>query len=283
MDASLDGDLLDRWWDFADPAGSETRFRRQLAQLPQGSTAHAELRTQIARALGLQQREAEALAELAAVAADGPGGPQVTARLELEHGRVDNSNGRAAQAIPHFQAALAAAEAAEDDFLLVDALHMLAIADAVRSDDWTRAALAVTVTTIDPRAQRWTGSLRNNFGWTLHDRGDFQGALEQFELARETYRANGSVEQQRIADWAVGRALRSLGRYHEALLIQTELLAGPSDGYVEEEVAELLLATGQDDAARPHFTRAAALLADDPWLDEPERLIRLRELGRTSG
>ena len=289
-DARLDGALLDQWWDFADPAASAGRFRAALAELPVGSTAHAELRTQLARALALQRLEAQALAELDVVAAEldaavaaAPDDAQVRARLELERGRVENSNGRSLKAIPHFLAAVEASRRADDGFLLVDAFHMLAIADGERSEEWTRAALSVTETTTDPRVRRWIGSLCNNFGWTLHDRGDFAGALTQFESARGAYYANGSAEQQRVADWAVGRALRSLERYDEALAIQQRLAAGESDGYVDEELAELLLALGRPVEARPHFARAAALLADDPWLDEPQRLARLRALGDEPG
>lgn len=275
----LDGARLDELWDFDDPAASAEKFRVELFRLEPRSTAHAELRTQVARALTLQHLEQEALAELDAVAAEGPLGPQVRARLELERGRVDNSNGRAAAAIPHFEAAAAVAGEAGDDFLVVDALHMLAIADAERSDDWTRQALAATEASTDPRTRRWIGSLRNNFGWTLHDRKDFAGALEQFEGALVANRYTGIAERIQIAEWSVARALRSLGRLDEALAIQRRLAEGPEDGYVSEEMGELLLATGRSDDAAHYFAAAATLLGADPWFDEPERLNRLVRLG----
>ncbi|SDO73841.1 hypothetical protein SAMN04515671_1883 [Nakamurella panacisegetis] len=275
----LDGDRLDQLWDFDDPAESAARFRAELTMTAPGSVAHEELRTQLARALGLLDREAEAVAELDAVEANGPTDPRVRTRLHLERARLHHSNHRAAQSIPQFQAAVTSARAADEDFLLVDALHMLAIADPDNAEHWTRAALAATDRTTDRRTRRWIGALRNNFGWARHDRGDFAGALEEFERARDAYRANGSVEQQRVADWAVGRALRSLGRYDEALAVQTRLGGGEPDGYVEEELGELLLATGAPERARVHFARAADLLAGDPGLDEPDRLERLRALG----
>lgn len=275
----LDGTLLDGLWDFDDPAASVTAFRRALADFDPGSTAHAELRTQLARALGLQHREQEALTELSAVESARPATAQVMARLELERGRIDNSNGRPTAAVPHFEAAAAAARSAGDDFLLVDALHMLAIADAQGSENWTRQALAVAEASADPRVRRWLGTLHNNHGWALHDRGDAAGALAQFEAALAAQRRHGDAERVRIAEWAVARALRSLGRFADALVIQRRLAHGPSDGYVFEELGELLLATGAPAAAAPYFAAAAEVLAGDPWFDEPDRLARLVELG----
>jgi Flp pilus assembly protein TadD len=66
------------------------------------------------------------------------------------------------------------------------------------------------------------------------------------------------------------------------LALQRSLLATiREDGYVSEELGELLLALGRGDEARPHFRRAADLLSQDAWLAErePERLARLRQLG----
>jgi hypothetical protein len=61
-----------------------------------------------------------------------------------------------------------------------------------------------------------------------------------------------------------------------------ELAATDSeDGYVDEELAECLLALNRATEAQPHFLRAAELLSRDAWLaeHEPERLSRLRLLG----
>jgi tetratricopeptide (TPR) repeat protein len=84
----------------------------------------------------------------------------------------------------------------------------------------------------------------------------------------------------------VARCLRSLGRFDEALAIQRALekewaAAGSADGYVFEELAELLEATGGGDEAKPYFRRAAEELGKDAWLakNEPQRLVRLREKG----
>jgi hypothetical protein len=77
-----------------------------------------------------------------------------------------------------------------------------------------------------------------------------------------------------------------LNRTEEALALQRVLLeqhraAGSKDGFVEEEIAECLLALDRPEEAKPHFSAAHELLAEDAWLqrDEPERLERLRRLG----
>ena len=84
----------------------------------------------------------------------------------------------------------------------------------------------------------------------------------------------------------MARCLRSLGRYDEALAIQRALeqewaAAGQADGYVFEEMAELLDATGKPDQAQPYFRRAADELGKDAWFVENEsrRLARLRSRG----
>jgi tetratricopeptide (TPR) repeat protein len=123
-------------------------------------------------------------------------------------------------------------------------------------------------------------------GWTRHERGEFDVALDLFERAVEARREQGDPGTIRIARWSVARCLRSLGRTEEALAaqqgIERELsAAGESDGYVNEEIAECLLALDREAEARAQFARAAELLGKDPWFveREPERLARLRQLG----
>jgi len=55
---------------------------------------------------------------------------------------------------------------------------------------------------------------------------------------------------------------------------------GDTDPYVNEELAECLLALGRPHEAAPHFARAHAALVTDRWVvaSQPGRLERLREL-----
>jgi tetratricopeptide (TPR) repeat protein len=285
VDSSLDPELLDSLWNFDDPIASEQHFRQALSGSVSGSTAGAELTTQLARSLGLQGRFDDATALLDAVAGTGAALPAVVrVRLSLERGRLLNSAGDPAAATGSFRAALVLAESIGEDFLAIDAAHMLAIADRERADEWTDLALRAVTRSADPRTERWAGSLHNNAGWSRHDAGDYAAALAEFEAALAAYTVHGTVEQVRVARWAVARALRSLARFDEALEIQLRLSErGPADGYVEEELAELLLATGRPNDAAQHARAAAELLGADAWFAEyePGRLERLRQLAKS--
>jgi tetratricopeptide (TPR) repeat protein len=116
--------------------------------------------------------------------------------------------------------------------------------------------------------------------------GRYADALAVFEDALKLRREQGKPGPIRIARYAVAKVRRMLGRVTEALTEQEMLLrecelAREPDGYVHEEIAECLLALGDDEEARPHFARAYALLSKDPWfpVEERGRLERMKELG----
>lgn len=233
---------IERAWDFDDPAGSEARFRALLTDAD-GQDALV-LRTQVARALGLQQRYDEAQALLDEVAAAGPG-TEARVRERLERGRVLRSGGDPDRAGPLFAEAAALAGRLLPG-LRIDALHMTALlADSpAERAALTEAALAEARADDDPAARRWVPSLLNNLGMAHHDAGDLTDALAVFEEALAVRRERGEHRETQIATWMVGWALRLLGRDDEALRIQTALRAeleaeGASDPYVDEEIAIL--------------------------------------------
>ncbi|MGN6220193.1 MAG: hypothetical protein ACTHNQ_11865 [Microbacterium sp.] len=193
---------LDELWDFSDPVASEGRLR-QAVDDETDAGVRAELQTQVARALGLQERFAEADATLDAVAIDDDA---VAARAALERGRLRNSAGDPDAAIPYFTAAVDAASRPDLVFLRVDALHMLAIADADQADEWTDAALAALAAVDDPRTLRWRISLHNNTGWRLLDAGRVAEALTAFEAARDAATRWGTPQQLQWADEALVEA-----------------------------------------------------------------------------
>ena len=200
---------LDELWDFSDAASSEARLRH-AAEHETDAAARAEVLTQVARALGLQERFAEADGVLDALT---PDEPAVRVRIALERGRLRNSSGDAAAAVALFRETAAAAASAGLDFLHVDALHMLAIADPAQSGRWTEEALAFLDGVDDPRTLRWRVSLRNNRGWALFDAGDVVEAIAEFERARDAAARWGTRQQLEWADEALAEARASLDAY----------------------------------------------------------------------
>jgi tetratricopeptide (TPR) repeat protein len=216
------------------------------------------------------------------------GSPRPRVRHLLERGSVFNSSGQPERAVPIFLEALRAAEAAGEDGLAVDAAHMLGIcAPASERLEWNHRALALAERSEQPAARRWLASLYNNIGWIHHGAGEYAAALDLFEKALSLREARSQVPETRIARWCVARTLRSMARLDEALSMQRRLAVeleadDQTDGYVDEEIAECLLALGRAREARGSFARAHELLAADQGLAarEPARLERLKKLSR---
>ena len=280
---------FDALWDYSHPDQTEIKFREVLLQIPEDDPAFLELLTQIARAQGLQQKFDKAHQTLDQVERRlGQVALRPRIRYLLERGRVFNSSGQPEQARPFFGQALELAEQISEDSYAVDAIHMLAI--IAPPDD----SLVLNIQAIElaerskqAKARNWLGSLYNNMGWSYHDMGDYASALEIFEKAEAWRRSKGNVSETRIAAWCVARTLRSLNRIEEALSKQMALKdefesAAESDGYVFEEIGECLLALNRPEQARPYFSKAHKILAQDAWLaeQEPERLARLQKLGQ---
>ncbi len=288
------GELIDfrTLWDFSDLAASESKFRELLPQAE--SATHPsyldELLTQIARAEGLQRMVDEAHRTLDRVKDQlDKKPPIVRIRYLLERGRVFNSSGKPEQAKQLFVDAWELAQKANEDGLAVDAAHMVAIVEqGDESLKWTEIALEFAERSSSEAAQQWLGSLYNNVGWTYHDQGEFEKALDHFQRALVWRQQRDDAVATRIAKWSVARAMRSLNQVEEALAMQQELLAewesgGGVDGFVFEELAECLFALERVHEARNYFQLAHAELVKDTWLAENEapRLARLKELSGT--
>lgn len=283
---------FDQFWDYRNPEATEKKFWEiwPLAEA-RGDTAYqAELLTQIARTHSLRSRFDEAHAILDRVE------PLLTDRMLrarirylLERGRTFNSANERAKARIFFVKAFELGQKADEDVLAVDAAHMMSIAAETPEAqlNWNLKAMSAAENARDDRAKGWLGTLYNNIGWTYHDMGEFEKALDFFEKARDWRQAAGHVIETRIARWTVARCLRSLEQVEKALAMQLAVLkewqdAGEDDGYVHEEIGECLLLLDRAEEAPPYFARAYELLAQDPWLadNEPVRLARLKELGQ---
>ncbi|MCU1517927.1 MAG: hypothetical protein JWQ75_2648 [Pseudarthrobacter sp.] len=197
----LDQETLDRLWKHEDPELSEQRFRDALADPAFDADEKAELATQLGRAIGQQGRYEEADALLDSV--DGEEEPTVGVRILLERGRVLNASGHAAMAVPLFEQAAELGDHLGEEYLAVDALHMLAIADSAHAETWTRSALEYASTAHDPHTRRWMVALHNNLGWALHGAGRFTEALVEFQLAEQWAERTGTPAQQQHAREAI--------------------------------------------------------------------------------
>lgn len=228
----LDSTYLDTLWgDFeAEPAAQ--RFREAI-NAAEGTVAD-ELTTQLARATGLMERFVQAHALLDTIQTDDP---VVQQRILLERGRLHNTAGDAFTARPFFQQAV---EIDADPYLTVDALHMLAIVNPSNARYWYNWGLRMAQESDDPRVQRWEGSLRNNWAWTLVDNYLPEEALAEFFAAEEWFILHGTDQQIHIARWSSAHILRRTGRPEEARAILLDLKEHDApDPYVDEELALL--------------------------------------------
>lgn len=270
-------------WDYEDPAASEQRFRSPA----QSTKAHnqdylLQLKTQIARTLGLQGKFDEAHAVLDEVERAMAPGSLVEVGYLLERGRALNSNKRPEAAMPLFLRASNVAQALKVDFYTVDALHMLGIA-APQKDrlTWNLKAIEAAKAS-DEKGRGWLASLYNNTGWSLFDEQRYGEALDLFQKAVPLRELEGKRKETRIAKWCVAKVLRVMGRVEEALEMQRALgLAEPEEGFVNEELGECLLALGRGDEAKSFFAMAYRALSQIDWVAEDKaRIQRLNELAK---
>lgn len=272
----LTSEQIDALWKIANPVEGQVKLENAITLYPSSTD---ELRTQIARSLGLRGRFDEAWEELSKI--NSRHSAVVEIRTQIESGRLKNSSGDQNQARPYFLRALELAQQEHFDYYAIDAAHMLGIlSEGQESVQWNTLALQIAATSKIERAQNWKGSLLNNLGWTYFNIGEFNTALSTFESALDFQKAAGDPVRVRIARWTVARCLRALGKYDEALAIQTDLIQYPEEGYVSEELGELFLLLGRPEAAKPRFKKAYELLSQKLAPDPSQRfrLTRLREL-----
>ncbi|HEY2310534.1 MAG TPA: hypothetical protein VGH46_05410 [Gaiellaceae bacterium] len=260
-------------WDFDDLDATEGRFRAQLEREATDG-GRAEVLTQLARVEGLRGRfeECDGLLD----DAEALGGAE--ARVFLERGRRERSSGQPGAGLTQFEHAFERAQADGEAVIAVDAAHMLAIVDD--SEAWTARAVEIAAQSHDQGVRYWLGPLYNNLGWSRFDAGDATGALAAFELALAAREQDDSRPHDiEIARYAVGKALRALGRADEAAATHEQCVAwadeaGVDDTYFHEELAEDYAVLGRDAEAQEQAREALAVAAEG----DSQRLQRLREL-----
>ena len=191
-------------WDFDDAVASEQRFRELATSADEPQATYA--LTQVARALGLQERYDEGRAVLDGL---GPVDPEGRVRVALERGRLLRSAGDEAGSRTHFEAAAAEAQAAGLEELTVDALHMVAlVVDPAERLAAHHAALVRARESTAPAARDWDASLLNNIAMVHAEAGDHAAALGVFEEALAARERIGDPARIRVARWMVGWSLR---------------------------------------------------------------------------
>jgi tetratricopeptide (TPR) repeat protein len=284
---------FNKLWDYEKPAETERTFRALLPAAGASGDRSYELQllTQVARCQGLQEKYAEAHATLDAVelrlADDGPTLARV--RCLLERGRVFNSSGQPKRAVPLFEQAWQVAEAAGEERYAADALHMLAIAAPTPAERRDGNLRCLDYVRRRPKQEGWLPAVYNNLGESYRALGEYERALDCFRKILEFDRLKGreSWLYNRLDE---ARMLRMAGRADEAFArvqdIADELRGqNKADGFVEEELAECLIAVGRASEAGPHAGTAWELLRSETWLaqQEPDRYRRLRELAGGQG
>jgi hypothetical protein len=278
-------DRLRGLWDFDDLDTSEKRLREQLDR-ESTDAGRAEVLTQLARVEGLRDRFDAGdtlIDEAVALAGDNT---TARARIDLERGRLRRSGGDPDAARPLFDSAFDLADHAGQTFIAADAAHMAALVAGGRDGfiEWTRCGIDIAET--DEGARHWLGPLYNNLGWEYYEAGDYQEALDAFQrqlVAREQQKDQQQVIE--ISRYAIGKALRALGRSAEAVpLLETAVAWAQSedapDGWFHEELAEEYAAVGRDeDAAEQARAAIPVLERDDPdFANDEARSARLRAL-----
>jgi tetratricopeptide (TPR) repeat protein len=227
---------FDKLWNYQDPAATEKTFRDLLPAAEKSGDAshHAQLLTQIARTQALQDRFDDAHATLDSVE------KMLTDELKLarvryllERGRVFNSSGQPAKAMPLFEQSWKLAEAEKFPRYAVDAVHMLAIAAPTPREqiDWNLRGIAMVEK--DPSQKGWLNALYNNLGESYAKAGEYEKALDAFEKLA----AINDNDMHTMKDEA--RMLRLLGRVDRAADIIRPIAdrlekEGKRDGWIIE-------------------------------------------------
>ncbi|MCC6866157.1 MAG: hypothetical protein IT280_08365 [Ignavibacteria bacterium] len=278
---------FDKLWDYNNPAATEKKFRDILpsAEKSKDRGYYIELLTQLARTYSLRKKF-----DMAHVILDKAmkiiRAEHIIPRIRymLERGRTYNSNGEINKASELFKAAFLQAEKYGEEYLAIDAAHMMGIVtNGEDSIKWNEIAIKLAMESNDENAKRWLGSLYNNTAWTYFDMMEFDKAIELHKKNVEYHSLQNNKQQLSIAKWSVARVMREMGNAEEALNMQISLqnenkkLLNSEDGYNFKEIGECLIMLGKDKESKLYFKRAYELLRDDIWLEKSEK-NRLKKL-----
>lgn len=319
-------------WDVANASEAEYRFKKLAEKIASADSdtestniekttiafvkrmEKAQVLTQLARSVGLQDRFEEAyslLDQAEAIWDKFKNQPQendtnhsisvLFVRINIEKGRIHNSSGQPQQAIPFFRTACYEAQKYPKDpvlrYLLIDALHMLAIAAPSVTDKSKYADLGIKIAeneNSDQRVKNWLGPLLNNAAWDAVDNGRFEDAISLFQ--RAVVIRKGSVDQLdnaqitsltsedmkkakdkrvtawKIARWSVGHAQILAGKDADALSTLSNILEDGMDGPAIREDLARLYAKRNDKIAAQHAQKVLDFGVSSSKAEEMEKI-----------
>ncbi len=273
-------------WNFGNPKETERRFLEILpnAEMIQDDSYLAQLLTQISRAQGLQGKFEEAHATLDRVEKMLTVNLRVArVRYYLERGRVFNSSHHSDQAMPLFMYAYELAAQISENKLVIDALHMVAIAekDPNKQINWNLKAIAMAEENINSRD--WLWALYNNIGESYLAIRNYESARLYFHKLVDLQKEKGEPDIYTLKDEA--RAIRLSGNATEAMAIIEPIFEklrseNKDDGWIREEMAENLYALDEKKKAKPHFIKAYELLSNEDYCirNEQDKLEHLKQM-----
>lgn len=286
---------VDGFWNFDDLAATEVSIRGRLPAEASGPWTEESLGalTQLARLQALQGKLVESKATLEQADSflpliDPARRLNGEIRCELERGRWWCLSKMPAKAQSHFSRAWDLALQSERMFFAIDAAVMISdIQPLKQRPAWFRKALDLAEASQQGDGRLWLGQLYMLEGWQSFDAHRYVDALESFAKSLDHHQGTGDIPGVRVAKWSIGRTMRALGRHHEALRVQQEILEdlkreGQANGHVDLEIAECMQALRLHEEARPFYGSAHKLLADNAWYSDnhPWELKRIQKLSK---
>ena len=283
---------FDALWNYGNPAATEQKFREILAraELSHDYEYTGQLLTQIARCEGLQGKfdASHATLDAAQNLIKEHDLKLAHVRYFLERGRAINSSGKPDKALSQFHSAYELATEQHELRYAIDAVHMIAIAayDPKVQVEWNLKGIALCEA--EPKQKGWLNALLNNIGESYLLLGEYDNAAGSFHRLAEIQRQNrGEADVYTLKDEA--KALRLGGAAEKSVelmkpVMEKLIAENHDDGYIRQEFAEGLHASGHQAEAKPHFLKANELLSKDEWAikSEPDQVARMKELGEAS-